>query len=295
VDVSPAAELVWIQTPGGEMCIDRRTLADKVESTLGHSVFATQRATEGAAIVQGRAGPDAAGRGWMAVVEVRRAGTPPLRRELLVNASDCRQLDEAIVLVVALLVDAASPTAPALIVTSQPPTSVSIGPDLAVAVGMLPGLAAGIGLAGEVRIGTFWPAAFWGHVWPGSEATRDTGAPVGTLQAYTFGVGIGPIYSQTAWELFACAGGSGGSVTSSGEGLSIPKTNMRPYVQAELRGGLRLRLIGSLFTRLDVGAGIPLLRYPYVYTPPGGPPNVPVFQALPVIPLAHLGLEIRAP
>jgi hypothetical protein len=281
------------------MCIDRRTLADRVEATLGHSVFETRPATErpeGAVLVQGRAGPDAEGRGWMAVVEVRRVGTPLLRRELLVNAADCRQLDEAIVLVVALLVDAASPTRAPLIVTSLAPTSVSIGPDLAVAVGMLPGLAAGIGLAGELRIGPLWPVAFWGHVWPGSEQLVQAGAASvgGSLQAYTFGVGIGPTYSQTAWELFACAGGSVGEVTSIGEGLTHNNPNKQTYVQAELRGGIRLRLIGSFFTRLDVGAGIPLIQDHYVYQAADAT-HVPVFHASTLVPLAHLGLEIRAP
>jgi len=303
VDVSPPTELVWTRTAGGEACIDGSQVADRVGSTLGHRVSLERHTHAGpgapadrgegdAVIVQGQVGPDTAGRGWLAVVQVHRPGMPPLRRELAVDAPDCHQLDEAIVLVVALLVDAVSPTAPALIVSARAPTSVSIGPDLALAFGLLPGTSVGFGLASDVRIGSLWPIDLWAHTWPVSDAIANGSG--GSLGAWTFGVGLGPAFAQGPWELFGVVGASAGEVYSNGVGLSTALSHTRAYAQAELRVGARARLVGPLLLRLDAGFGAPLARDRYEYTQADGS-TLLVFETAPVIPLLRFGVEIRAP
>src|SRR5207237_424777 len=114
-------------------CIDGDELATRVEATLGHRVFAPPRAAEVDTTVRGYAAADPPGRGWIAVVEVRRAGTPPLRRELRLRATDCHQLDDAIVLVVALMVDVSGGGSSALpldIGKTHHRVLVSVGPDV---------------------------------------------------------------------------------------------------------------------------------------------------------------------
>ncbi len=102
------------------------------------------------------------------------------------------------------------------------------------------------------------------------------------------------MYSQTGWEVFTCLGGSVGAVSSSGIGLAPSYRYTQTYLQAELRGGLRVRLLGPVFARFELGVAVPLIRDHYVYTQASGE-KVQVFQAYPVVPLGHLGLEIRAP
>jgi hypothetical protein len=85
---------------------------------------------------------------------------------LAIIQARARQLDEAIVLVVALMVDSTEPQRMPLRIPAPPDRpSVSIGLDLAIAVGMLPGAALGFGLASEIRIPPFWPVALWTHAW----------------------------------------------------------------------------------------------------------------------------------
>jgi hypothetical protein len=234
------------------------------------------------------------GSGWIAVVEVRAAG-PSLRREVALDAPDCRQFDEGLVLVVALLTEAALPTAPRLTLSSPPPrASVGIGPDLSVAVGMLPGVAVGFGLATEAALPPFWHLAAWTHAWPISEALVG-GTTVGRFIAWTIGGGpcFGPAGRQDR-AFFGCVGASGGVVYSNGGDLRVPRTDSRTYLQGELRAGFRLRLAGPIFARLEVGAGLPLARPPYTFTGADGVTQQ-AFRTAPVVALGRFAVEFRAP
>jgi hypothetical protein len=288
----PAIEIAWNRAPGGETCIDRQDLVDKVEATVGHRTFVP--AGRGDTTVRGTVGPDPAGRGWLAVVEARRAGAAAFRRELALNAFDCRQLDEAMVLVVALMVDSAEPEAPALTIPVAPPSAaVSIGPDVAFALGMLPGVAAGVGLASDATIPPLWPVALWANAWPLSQTLQDGSG--GQLGAWTIGMGLCPLtHARAGWAAFGCAGATGGAIYSNGIGLDVARSRVRPYAQAELRAGLRVRMGGPLFARFELGAAVPVARDRYQYTQADGTVHQ-VFEAAAVIPLGHVGLEVRVP
>jgi hypothetical protein len=289
-----AIELAWEQSAGDEACIGREEVATRVEKTLGHRVFARPGDEPAAATLHGHVGADAAGRGWIAVVEVRRADKAPLRRELRLSARDCRQLDDAIVLVVALMVDASefSPL-PLTIAGAAPTISVSLGPDVAVAAGLLPGVATGIGLTTQTDLPHFWPVAVWGHGWLPSEA-RAAGSG-GRMTAWTFGAAVCPwTLRLNRWELLACAGGSGGVVYSDGIGLDISHHQVRPYAQAEIQANARFRIVNSFFARVGFAAALPLIRTSYTYTQGDGS-RPEVFRTAPVIPLGTLAIEIGSP
>ncbi len=296
----PAVELAWSRGPGAEACIDGRELAAQVEATIGRPVLPltppmgdgrSPSLAEGSVQLEGKVQP--LGRGWMAVVEVRALG-PVLRREVALDAPECRRFDEALVLVVALLAEAAVPTPPRLTLpTPSPSASIGIGPDFAVATGMLPGVAVGFGLATEVALPPLWHLAAWAHAWPISKALDDGSG--GGLSAWTFGVGpcVGPVGHQPL-SFFACVGASGGVVYASGEGLEISHTSSRPYVQAEIRAGLRMRLAGPIFLRLEAGSGVPIARDSYRFTGTDGTSHA-VFETAPVVALGRLAVEFRAP
>jgi hypothetical protein len=285
----PGIELGWVRAPGGGDCIPRQELSSRVEATIGHRVFAN----EGEASVHGTIGPSAAG-GWLAVVELRHEGRPPVRRELSLATGDCRAFDEALVLVVALMVDTtASGPARMAIAPPREPASVSVGLGMTVASGMLPGVVVGFGLSSEIALPPLWPIDLWAYEWPGAQATA--GASGGELSAWMTGIGLCPrLLSKSRWEVFACAGGAGGSVYSSGVSLDVALHRTRAYAELEARGGVRLRLAGPLGLGVQLGAGVPLSRDAYDYTRANGAVQE-VFRTAPIVPMADIGLEIREP
>jgi hypothetical protein len=87
---------------------------------------------------------------------------------------------------------------------------------------------------------------------------------------------------------------TGGEILSTGVGLDVTLSHTRAYVQAELRAGARLRLIGPLFAAVDFGAAVPFARDNYTYTQVGGAVDE-VFHTAAVIPLGHVAVEVRGP
>jgi hypothetical protein len=286
-----AVELSWTQTAGAETCIDRPSLAERVEKTVGRRVFVP--AGRGDATLVGRVGPGPHGQGWLAVVESHNPSEPSFRRELALNTADCRRLDEALVLVVALMVDSTQSETPLAIPAPLDPVSVALGPDFALAYGMLPETAVGFGLASDFTVPPLWPIALSTHGWPVSQALQDGAG--GKLWAWTIGGALCPLLaSDRSWGFYGCIGLTGGSIDSSGTGLDVSRSNTRVYVQSELRFGLRFRIAGPFFGALEGGAAVPFARDTYSYTQSDGTVH-PVFQTASVIPLLHARVEIRVP
>jgi hypothetical protein len=293
VDAPPAVELVWNRGAGAEACIEGGELARRVEATLGRRVRAVEAPSSDVDAVQLRGDVTPLARGWLAVVEVSAAG-PALRREIALDAEDCRQLDEDIVLVVALMADAAVPRAPRLTLPVHAPSaSVAIGPDGIVAFGMLPGVAVGVGLASDVALPPYLHVSAWAHGWPTSQVLDGTSG--GRLAAWTFGAGpcLGRVGAERV-SLFGCVGASGGVVYASGVGLAVSYSHALPYLQGEVRAGLRVRIAGPAFARVEAGAGVPFAHDSYQFTDAHGVTHQ-LFQTAVVVPFARLAVEFRAP
>jgi len=292
VDSPAVVDLAWSRSPGAEGCIDRATLADKVEQIVGHGVFARERSD---ATIRGTIGPGPGGRGWLAVVEARSEGTT-LERELTLSAADCRELDEALVLVVALMVDSSEKRAPLALPAPAERTAVAIGPEVVAAYGMLPGAGLAFGLVSEVRVPPVWPVTLSTHfwpTWPNSQAVL--GGSGGRFGAWTVGAAICPLTSaHLDWTVYGCAGGAGGVVYSSGVLLDISYSTTRPYAQASLLAGLRFRIGGPLFGSLEVEGAVPFSHDSYSYTQSDGSVHG-VFQTAAVVALGHARLEVRVP
>lgn len=295
MDGLPPVELVWTETLGGEECICEKELGARLSTALGRPVVTGSTGDgQGSEVVSGTVGRATTGPGWEAVVEVRRGDSPPLRRVLRLVASDCRELDEAVVLVMALLVDSDVSTPPSLTIQSHAPAvSIAIGPDLAIATGRLPGVSFGFGLTGEAQIGRgFWAVSLSAHEWPLSRAT--VGASGGQMGAWTLGVGVCPFTPVGgSWEVFVCAGGSGGQVNSAGIGLDRARDNARAFVQVDAQIGARLRLASSLALRLALGSGVPIVRDRYAFVEADGTVRE-VFRTAGVVPMGQLSVEFRS-
>jgi len=284
--------LSWSQAPGGDACIDRPALLHRLEATVGRGRVLSDAQADTA--IHGTVGPSPDGGGWLAVIEARHGDGTVFQRRLSVDGHDCRELDEAIVLVVALMMDSAESQAAPLRVPSRPQaSSISVGADAAFAVGMLPNASAGFGVTSDVRFPPFWPVGLWTDVWPTVSTVRaGTGARFG---AWTAGMGLCPLaIERPGWALYGCGGATGGEILSTGVGLDVTLSHTRAYVQAELRAGARLRLFGPLFAAVDFGAAVPFARDNYTYTQVGGAVDE-VFHTAAVIPLGHVAVEVRGP
>lgn len=315
MDVPPAIELAWDRAAGADTCIDGTELSERVQATIGRPVrvargdakpgggepLGSERSTEtpssgGIEVLEGSVAP-LPGAGWIAVVDVRGAKAAGLRREVTLDAPDCRALDEAIVLVVALMADAPLPRPPALVVPRRrTPVTLAMGPEVAVAIGLMPGVATGIGLSADLAIPGYWHVAAWAHAWPFDQALDGTSGA--RLAAWTFGVGpcAGAAVGERA-SVFGCAGVTGGVIYAGGVGVDAPQNRSIATFEVEARVGARVRLAGPLLVRLEVGLAVPTIRASYVFSDPtsGGSRDREVFRTAAVIPLARLGVEFQGP
>jgi hypothetical protein len=288
-----AVALTWSRDAGGQDCIDPRELAARVEAVVDRKVFAPE--SQAGTVIAGAAGPRRGGEGWQATVEARTDGSVVMRRQVSVRGADCRQLDEAVVLVIALMVDSAEslPVVLDLPVASRP-VSEAVGLGLAIAPGMMPGVGVSVGFTASVAIPPVWPIVLWTSTWPTSLAvgTSDKGGHFG---AWTVGAAICPLFvDQKGWGAAACLGGSGGAITSNGVNLDEPDNKTLGYAEVDARIDLRVRLAGPVFAALELGASVPVTRYAYRYMEANDAVQV-VFQTAPVIPQAGVRVEVRIP
>ena len=158
---------------------------------------------------------------------------------------------------------------------------------------MLPTPAFGAGLATGVTFPRLWQVAAWAHAWPVSETLADGAG--GRISAWTGGAGIClGTSSEGRVAVLGCAGGSAGAIFAAGVRLDDPHSHVRPYLQAECTVGLRVRLTGAFFARVEVGAAAPIARDSYQFTDADGVVHE-VFHTAVLVPLGRLGLEFRAP
>lgn len=315
-----AVSLEWTAVSGNGKCIDKSEIVDKVEYTLGQPVFVQPE--QSTFDISGSVGPGAGEQGW--IVRIKAHGSPGREqnvRELTTDSPDCRQLDDAIALVIALLVDEAvslgqalrierelastmpSP-APEPVPTSAPEPvlkttapqvqddrwSGRVGPQAEGSYQALPGFGYGAGLRVEIEPPVVWPFALSSTGWfRVDERVQGSG---GKFTAWTASLALCPgLLRRSRIMLSLCAGATGGVTHASGIGLDVAETHIRPYVQLDALLALRFELRRPLWIRLGVGAGVPLTRDEYTYEVIDEGDRL-VHQANPVVPLASLGLEL---
>jgi hypothetical protein len=111
-DAFRTSSLSWVRLRGAEACIGTRALAEAVETRLQRRVIVS--AAQADLSIEGRVEPHAAPRrGYRAVVVVSSPdGTVLGERTIETDESDCGALDEALVLVIAVMIDPEAALAP---------------------------------------------------------------------------------------------------------------------------------------------------------------------------------------
>jgi hypothetical protein len=123
-DAVHSARLIWQRAPGAEGCIGEDELRERVASHLG-----TRLGDEhDALVIEGSIAPRASGAGFTAQLTV--AGDAQGARKLSARGSDCRALDDALVLVVAAAIEALAPSrAPIEDEPAEPAVGTAVAPD----------------------------------------------------------------------------------------------------------------------------------------------------------------------
>jgi hypothetical protein len=253
-------------------------------------------------------------RGWD--VELRAsADGRALQRSLVVEDPACAELEAAIVLVGALLLDelwssratlhvqpdvapAPAPVAPHRRVVAsvapaperRPPWALRASAAARMSVGDLPGVAGGVALewlATAPRVVSFGLQIV---AWP------YRGVEHAHFSAVDFAVPVcADAVRRAIWALSVCGAPRAGVAFVSGTDVSDPQGVVRPRLLVDAVVDARVRLVGPLWLRGHVGLTVPVLRDRFVIvdTNPSDPVEV-VHRAWPVVPLAGLGLELRA-
>jgi hypothetical protein len=287
--------LSWVRLPGAESCIAPADLARHVEARLKRPAFGALSRSEIA--IEGYVARDESGRFRVAVSMTDEHGRTSGSRELRSESDACSELDSAVVLTLALLIDPNADLADASVPSraratkrpkppakppeqpapaqpaSEPPrarrpaasSSVShVASGVAWVVGNLPESALGIwfrGALGMPRWGAFeWTAA---HV-PEQVAETDAGS-IASSQASLTGVFCPLAERARPIGYAACAGVEGGVITLAGVGRSGLLHERRPIVNAVLAAHGDVRLIERLALTVGAAAHLPMLRYSITY------------------------------
>jgi hypothetical protein len=296
--------LRWTRAPGAETCIDAPALSAAVDARLGRSVFATT--SEQAISIEGHVRPIE--NGWHVAFSVRAPDGSLLgQRELEQATSDCRALDNALVLVVALIVDPdaamSEPPAPPPPVKPVPPpepepvtppppppapaTPWRLGASLSLlgAELLLPGASIGGALGVRIDPPTLPAFVLRGTLW--REDEKVDGARGGRFRLITAGVAMCP----SVWRLLVCGGAELGRMAGEGFGFDRSQRSAAIVAYATVEPQLRVDLTSRLAVTAAIGLWIPLVRPRFVFDQAGTP--VLVYQPSVAAGVGQAGLTVR--
>lgn len=286
---STTSALSWVRLPGAESCIIASDLGARVEEHLGRKVLVSPSAAD--VSIEGRVevtGQGAARRFRATVGGTRRTGEAIGTREITSPGSDCRGLDDGLVLVVALMIDPDAmepakreppPALPAPItreivsekiivreierVPSEPPASqawhVDASASAVAAIERAPGVAPGARLA--LRAGPSRLVAFELSFGTVPSAALDAGARTVAYTILEGGLAFCPGVALGARvEVGGCAGLRLGDVRSRGQGFGTDHDVDRGLADVAAGGRLAVGITGPLFAVATANAVVPLVR-----------------------------------
>jgi hypothetical protein len=295
-----------------------------VEKRLGRSVFVS--AAQGEVSVEARVQPEAAGRGWLAVIAVASSDGKVLgTRELRSTEASCRALDEQLALVIALLIDpdaamgerpaasAAPPTpsppppapqvilqretvvVPVAVPAAPKPENWRVGAELGpvFAVGLLPGFAYGLGARVTVDPPWRWPVILDGSVWKEAEASEQGGTA--KFRLAMAGIALCPLQvGRGRTRAMACGGGHVGSLRMQSVDYQINREQEKLAVDVSILGRVGYKIAGPVRATAGAGLLLPLERDRFfVRISDGTAPEV--FRMAPVAAWLDLGLGVELP
>ncbi|MCW5832425.1 MAG: hypothetical protein KIS78_08305 [Labilithrix sp.] len=281
--------LSWVRLPGAESCITTPELGERVEKHLGRPALMSPSVAD--VSIEGRvARTEAGGTRYKAIVGgTRRDGRSIGTREITSSTSDCRSLDDGLVLVIALMIDPNAHT-PARPEPAPPPASPSVvtreivrervivreldlersppraSPWLvqgaltgAASIARLPGVAPAAGLA--LRAGPSRLVAFELSLGAVPSQTLSVGSRAVDYTLLEGGLAICPTAGLGARvEVGGCAGVRLGAIRTRGRRFETDNDVDRGLADVAAGPRLTVKLAGPVFALASVSALLPLVR-----------------------------------
>jgi hypothetical protein len=263
-----SSSLSWLRAPGGEGCIGSLELARLVEARLGRAVFASP--SHAVLAVEGRVNREDApdGERYRATITVTRLdGSTVGTRELTTRGPSCRELDEGVAMIIALLIDpeakefAAESKAPEPLraETLPPPAAaprrdIELGVGPLASLGLLPGVSFGVVGSVHLSLTPVWSVlAEGGATFPQSRVELEKRLSFDDFFGAALGCGA-LLQGPTRFDL--CAGGAFDHLTVSGNGARDDAS-----LGSVLAGATLARALGELVgVSVDLRAAVPLAR-----------------------------------
>ncbi len=288
--VPPARHVLrWTRAPGAQSCIDAAALRIAVEARLRRRVFVD--ADVAPVVIEAHIAPASAG--WHVAIAVRDgAGAALGARELDDPAPECRSVDDALALIIALIVDpdAATRAAPPTPAPAAAPWQFGLAANGTAAAGLLPGAAFGGALAVTFDAPRIPPGVVRATLWREDEAAS---AQVGArFDLATASVALCPrVWGRDAIDVATCGGGEAGRVSARGFGFDLSQrtTTLVGHVLIEPR--LEVRLGRTLTIDAGLGLRVPIVRPRFTYDQGGM--AVLLYQAPALAVVGHAGMGLH--
>jgi hypothetical protein len=312
---SRSSSLGWVRGAGAEECLGTRALAEAVEARLGRQVFVSAARADVA--VEGQIERSPAG-AWRATIALAGEGGRVLgTRELVRDAASCRDLDEQIVLVIAVMIDpvAALHAAPPPTVTPYVAPTVIVQRELVpvpyvapprpdpwrsglhlgavFALGLLPEPGVGLALRGRITPPRWPTLEIGGAIWSANQA--ESGG-VGARFSLAEGLAAvcAPAVAALGLTLGGCLGARAGVIRVSGFGFALAQDHERPTFAASLEGRVLRRLVGPLALGVSPGLLVPFVRDRFFYNEQAGQ-KLEVFRMSPLVGTLEVTLGLEFP
>lgn len=296
-----AASLGWVRLPGAESCPSAQALARTIEARIGRAVFVSPSQAE--LFIEARV--ERTRTGLAAHMQATRADGRRLgSRELSSAKTDCSELADELVLVIALTIDpdaelrpkdapepaplppppraeCPSPApAPRLEVKRVPlPVPVPGASEprrwtgearlgISATVGLLPGITPGLVAAGSVWIPGFVPVELSGSAWPEREVDVSGGGARFTL--LTAELALCPASALGGLQAHFCGGIAAGSMRARAFGFDQSGEQAQALVMVTAKLRMSLPLGRLPFVSAGIGLESPVVRPRFYYTEASG-------------------------
>jgi hypothetical protein len=297
-DAAPVRRVTMEWSKGDPACVGEAELIAMVERTLGRAVFhadAPPFAKVSGAV--GRVGRDR----FEARIALFDTEGRLLAKRTLVTPGECGRLDEAIAVVVTLMIDGVEETPAPLEIPAAPPrpatpraqsVGVTFGAGGGVSKELLPGYVAAFSVRGEIAVAGFVPIALALRVHAPSTGLVPGLGVGGKFTAVTGEIAACPAWSGDRVRLGACVGMGSGGIEGAYVNLAEGEVHVRPLAFASLLPFASVRVTGWFRIRTEAGVWVPLLRERWGYLDPQGVFEE-IFRPAPVVPWAGLTLEVQ--
>lgn len=299
--------LYWTRFPGAESCLNQRTLEKSIETRLGRRVFTSLNDAD--IIIRGNISRADSNDNWRVLFRMHDAASRLLgERNVIIQAKDCGNVDEAISLVFTLMVESLKETdivRRTVHTQVKPPQKKSetqnwkldIEPAVVGSVGLLPKPALGYAMIASL---TAWQivrsqVAF---TLPQSVQVIEQGVGADIENWSIDAGGCVNILPPDEFGMEGCVAIQIGKLVGSGINMSERYRPERWTISAIAGPSLSLKLSSRFFLRMDLFAQIPIrsTKFFYLeYTDADNDDAKPqtLWQPWPVIPCVRIGLGVQ--